>query len=103
MNIHGLQPCTHEEADYRMLLHAYHAYQQGSRNIMIYAEDTDVLVICIAFANCFENSELWLAFGHSKHFRLIATHVIAQVLGNSCSKGLLMLHAISGCDTVSAI
>ena len=59
-----IQPCTHEEADSRMVLHAWHSYQQGYRSIIIDATDTDVVVITIAMASRMNNCNLWLAFGH---------------------------------------
>lgn len=98
-----IQPCTHEEADTRMVLHAWHSYQQGYRSIVIYATDTDVVVITIAIASKMNSGKLWLAFGHGQNFRFIAAHSIAAAIGYERSWGLLLLHAISGCDTVSAI
>ena len=98
-----IQPCTHEEADSRMVLHAWHSYQQGYRSIIIHATDTDVVVITIAMASRMNNCNLWLAFGHGQNFRFIPTHSIAAAIGYERSWGLLLLHAISGCDTVSAL
>ena len=34
---------------------------------------------------------------------LLMDNVIADELGPTCSRGLPLLHAISGCDTVSAL
>ena len=44
-DISQLAPCTQDEADGRMLLHAAHAHQHGHRRIMIQATDTDVVVL----------------------------------------------------------
>ena len=52
------EPCTHEEADVRLLLHDGHAYGQGHWKIMIQASDTDVVVIGIATANILYGWEL---------------------------------------------
>ena len=101
-DISNIQPCNHEEADSRMILHAVDAYKQGYKRVMLYATDTDVLVLTIYTISQFENCELWLAFGHAKHFRYIPAHLIATRLGKDVSFGLLFLHALSGCDTVSA-
>ena len=98
-----LQPCTQEEADYRMMLHMTDAYHHGQRKIMIHATDTDVLVLAIATASSLNDCEIWLAFGHGKNFRYIAVHDIAAHLGGERSKALLFLHVISGCDNVSAM
>ena len=102
MDVHGLTPCTQDEADGRMLLHASHAYQQGQKRVLIQATDTDVVVLAIRTANILKDCELWVAFGHGKHFRYIAAHSIADELDDESCQGLLFLHAISGCDTVSA-
>ena len=40
---------THEEADTRLLLHASDAATSGSKAVIITAEDTDVMVLCLAF------------------------------------------------------
>jgi hypothetical protein len=101
-DVSQLQSCTHEEADLHMLLHAWHAYQQGYRWIVIHATDKYVLVLAIAVASVMNECELWLAFGHGTKFRYIAAHTIADELGADKSWGLLFLHAVSGCETVSA-
>ena len=43
LNVNQIQPCIHKEADYRMLLHSAHVYEQGLKRILIHA--LDVLVI----------------------------------------------------------
>ncbi|KAJ8031729.1 hypothetical protein HOLleu_25019 [Holothuria leucospilota] len=86
-----------------MVLHAWHAYQQGYRSIIIHATDTDVVVLAIAMASKMNGCAMWLAFGHEKNFRHIAAHTISTHIGPERSWGLLFLHAVSGCDTVSAI
>ena len=101
LDISDLQPCTQEEADHRIMLHCAHAYHHGMKKIMLHATDTDVLVLAIATASILEGCEIWLAFDHSKNFRYIAAHTIAAELGDSWCKGLLFMHAFSGCDTVS--
>ena len=98
----GLQPCTHEEADYQIMLHCAHAHQHGLMKIMIHATDTDVLVLAIATATVLQGCEIWLAFGHGSKFWYIAVHTIAAIFGDNCCKGLLFMHAVSGCDTVSS-
>ena len=102
LDISALQPCTQEEADHRIMLHCAHAYQHGMKKIMVHATDTDVLVLTIATASVLEGCEIWLAFGHNKNFRYIAAHTIAAELGDDWCKGLLFMHAFSGCDTVSS-
>lgn len=104
--ISNIQPCNHEEADSRMVLHAVDAYKQGYKRVMLHATDTNVLVLTICTISQFENCELWLAFGHNKHFRYIRAHLIAIFLGKDVSFDLLFLllvHALSGCDNCLCI
>ncbi len=42
-------PSQHEEADGRLLLHAAHASREGFEAVVICADDTDVVIICLAF------------------------------------------------------
>ena len=85
-----------------MLLHAAHAFNNGAKSVMIYATDTDVVVLSVAVASLFTTCSLWVAFGHARNFRYIPVHTISECLGPDTSWGLLLFHAISGCDTVSA-
>ena len=70
---------------------------------MIHATDTDVLILAITASSDLPGCEVWLAFGHGTKFWYIAVHDIASQLGDLRSRGLLFLHAISGCDNVSAM
>ena len=97
-DVSQLQPCKHEEADSRMLLHAWNAYQQGYRSIVIHAMDTDVVVIAITVSSLMGSCEVWLAFGHGNKFRHIAAHTIANHIGHEHAWGLLFLHTVSGCE-----
>ena len=98
----GLEPCNHEEADTRMLLHCQHAYNQEARKLMCVATDMDVVVIAIASASRFIDCEAWIEFGHRKHMRYIPLHSITASLGQDKSLALPFFHAFSGCDTISS-
>lgn len=56
----SIGPCTHEEADTRMLVHAAHA---GYSKVMIRTVDTDVVVIAVACWQHLNLEELWIMFG----------------------------------------
>ena len=43
-----LAPCSHEEADSRMLLHVSHAANHGHHKILIKTVDTDVVVLAVS-------------------------------------------------------
>ena len=46
-NSDGLQPCSHEEADTRMLLHVKYAMNCGFKSVMIRTVDTYVVVLAV--------------------------------------------------------
>jgi len=62
-----LAPCTHEEADTRMLLHAVDSVNKGYRRINLRTVDTNVLVLAVSQVVCLEDTEIWVAFGTGKH------------------------------------
>ena len=43
-----INPCNHEGADTRMLLHAAHASRHGDSKVVLQTVDTDVLVLAIS-------------------------------------------------------
>ncbi|KAK3737278.1 hypothetical protein QZH41_007347 [Actinostola sp. cb2023] len=104
-DISSMAPCTHEEADTRMLLHAADAVQQGHHKILIRTVDTDVLVLAVAIVQHLQQQEqrleLWLAFGTGLHLHYLAVHEISRSLGLEMSEALPVFHAFTGCDTVS--
>uniref|UniRef100_UPI00358E697A uncharacterized protein n=1 Tax=Myxine glutinosa TaxID=7769 RepID=UPI00358E697A len=101
-DISSLAPCTHEEADTRMLLHTVDAARRGYCRIMLRTVDTDVLVLAVSTVARLENTEIWVAFGTGKHLRYIPAHDIATELGSEKARALPMFHAFTGCDTVSS-
>ena len=98
-----LAPCSHEEADSRMLLHVSHAANHGHHKILIKTVDTDVLVLAVSVdQGLLPEDELWLAFGTGKSFRYLAAHEIAAGLGPEKAQALPVFHALTGCDTASS-
>jgi hypothetical protein len=100
----GLMPCTHEEADTRLLLHVVDCVKQGHHRVSVRTVDSDVLVLAIAMFHQLDARELWIAFGVGKHFRYIPIHCTAQSLGpaQSCTVSLPVFHAFTGCDLTSS-
>jgi len=47
-DVTNLSPCSHEEADTCLLLHARDAVQKGYRKLWICTVDTDVVILEIA-------------------------------------------------------
>ena len=105
INLEGLKHCNHEEADTRIFLHAKHAAADGNKIIMIQASGTDVLVIAVSvlpIRQVLGVEKLWVAFGQGQNVRWIPIHDISTSIGPEKSKGLLLFHAFTGCDVVSA-
>ena len=102
-NTDDLAPCSHEEADYRMILHVADMVKQNIKKIRILSNDTDVVIISLAFFHTIPDlEELWITFGTGKSKRFIPIHTIARRLGAEKCEALLGFHAITGCDSVSA-
>ena len=98
-----LSPCSHEEADTRVILHVLDAVKSGFRRISIRTNDTDVMVLSICFSQEIEGlEELWVQFGVGKSKRSIPCPAIGSALGQEKSRALLFFHSFTGCDTVSS-
>ena len=72
-----IAPCTHQEADTRMFLHAI----GGSKSINIVSSDTDVDVRGVAVFNDLNVDQLCMTFGKGKDLRWIPIHDIVRSLG----------------------
>ena len=98
----NLAPCSHEEADTRLFLHAAHAVQKGYRKLCIRTGDTDVVVLAIAMFSQINPDELWLVFGTGSNFCYIAIHSVVGGMDPRTCIALPVFHAFTGCDTISA-
>ena len=65
----NMSPCSHEEADSRMILHLADATKSGHDRIMIRTVDKDVAVLAVTYFYSVPASEKWIAFGTGRHFR----------------------------------
>ena len=105
INLDHVAPCSHEEADTRIFVHAKHAVMEGNQTLMIKANDTDVVVIAISILPSLQElglQKLWIAFGQGKHLKWIPIHDIVSSIGPEKTSGILFFHAFTGCDVVSA-
>ena len=102
-NTDGLAPCSHEEADSRIMLHVADAAKNYT-SVTIRSVDSDVVVLAVyAFAQLRTSlNELWVAFGTGKNYHMISVHGIYAALGVEKCLALPMFHAFTGCDTVSS-
>ncbi len=77
VSLDEMAPCTHEEADTRIFVHARQATADGIKVLMINANDTDVIVIAISalpFLKDLGLQQLWIVFGQGKFRRWIPIH-----------------------------
>lgn len=94
-NTHHLMPCSHEEADTRMLLHAADGAMEGCRRVVIRRVDTDVVVIATAlYCNFSKCKKLRVAFGVGQMYRYIDISALSETLGPERCDGLLAFHSM---------
>ncbi len=101
-DVDGLAPCSHEEADTRILLHVQDAVRHGYSKVLIHTVDTDVIVLAVTATGRLDIEELWVAYGTAKKIRFLAAHEMTVALGPNKCQGLQCFHALTGCDSVSS-
>ena len=94
--------CDHEEADTQMMLHASNCSYQHPR-VVVQSPDTDVAVLCVHTYESMRCEELWFKTGVKDKLRFISVHTLTEVLGTDFCNLLPALHALTGCDTMSAL
>ena len=97
----NLAPCTHEEADTRLMIHALDASLRGHRRIKIRTNDTDVIVLALSVVSTLPVDEFWITYGLGKNVQHMPAQVVASSLGPSKVSALPMFHALTGSHTVS--
>ena len=86
---------SQEEADTRILFHAKHASDHGYMYVVVVSEDTDVYVLCIAFAKDIKGS-FYQKRGTKTRTRYLDIKQVRALLGDRLSQ------AFTCCDSVSA-
>ena len=74
---------------------------KGYSAVVITADDTDVLVLCLAFSADI-SCPLFQKCGTKNRVRYLDITKLRQALGYSVCTALIGMHAYTGCDTVSA-
>ena len=92
---------TQEEADTRMFLHAYHASTNGHQGVAIISSDTDVEVLACHHQAAIP-AEITLVSGTRSRMRRISVPHLCDKLGPQMCQVLPSLHALTGCDSISA-
>ena len=90
-----------EEADTRIILHSAHAAEEGYKAVVVVADDTDVLVLCLAFSDDI-SCPIFQKCGTKNRVRYLDIMKLWQRLGDGVCSALIGLHTYTGCDTVSA-
>ena len=90
-----------EEADTRMFLHAEHASQNGHQCIAIKSSDTDIEVLA-CYYQAVTSADIILISGTSRRSRIVSIRRVYEKLGREICEILPSLHAVTGCDSVSA-
>ncbi len=98
---------SQEEADTRLLLHAMDMSATHSR-VVVHCDDTDVLVILLYYySRGLLPAEVYMHAGHSgkavTRERYIPVHEIAKSLDDKVCLCLPAIHALTGCDSTSAL
>ena len=88
--------CNHEEADYRMVLHA----SLHDTLCVIRSKDTDVLVLmAYGYKKKSPASNWFMQYDTDKYADI---RKIVEHLGDHITSSLPQLHALTGCDTTSS-
>ena len=98
----NLTPCSQEEGDTRLILHAADTVAQGKRRVSVRTVDTDVMVFAATFFSQMKPDEMWIAISTGKNFRFGPIHEIVSSLTPKACSSLLAFNAFTGCDTVSS-
>ncbi|XP_067931036.1 uncharacterized protein [Watersipora subatra] len=91
----------HEEADTRLLLHATHARAYGT--VLIKSPDTDVAILCLSHFPKMNCERLIFATGVGSKLRLLDIGIMHIKLGSDLCAALPQIHALTGCDSTSAL
>ena len=90
--------CQQEEADGRLLLHTFHAANEGYNSVLVCSEDTDVFIMSLVFRNEV-GAFLFLKSRSHTRTKIIDITKVAASLGSKVCKGVLGMRAYTGCDT----
>lgn len=89
-----------EEADTRLLLHTAHVSRSGFQTAIVVADDTDVLMMLIAFQKEIR-IPIYFKCGTKARVKYIEIQKIVNALGEHVSEAILGMHSFTGCDSVS--
>lgn len=95
-----------EEADGRIILHAFDSSPNGAQTIFVKSPDTDVLVLLLHHKPEINAERIYFLTGHAgKHTnlrRFIPVHILHDRLSERQHSIMLPVYTITGCDTASS-
>ena len=86
-------------------MHARDAAIEGSKALVIKANDTDIVVIAVSVLPQLQDigvETLWTAFGHGVGMKWIPIHELLTAVESARASEIMYFHAFTGCDVVSA-
>ena len=105
MSLDAVVPCSHEEADTRIFVHARDAPQLGCNSLIRKANDTDVVIIAVSVLPSLQHlglQSIWIDFVQGASARWIPVHELLSAIGPENASGILHFNAFTECDVVSA-
>ena len=97
-------PSEHEEAESRIFVHVKHAkVVDNAKRVIIWSIDTDVAIICPRTVKELNIQQLFFMTGTKQRKRFIPMYGILDNLGDDIFIALPNLHALTGCDSNSAL
>lgn len=82
-------------------MHAAHGAEEGCSAVVVAADDTDVLVLCLAFSDDI-SCPIFQKYGTKNRVRYLDITKLCQGLGDGVCNALIGMHTYTGCDAVSA-
>ena len=91
-----------EETDSRVVLYCKYGEELGYKFITVRSPDTDVFFILLYYAKQIQGATIPFETGKGNKKRLLNISEISGGITAEYTSALLSLHALTGCDTVSA-
>ena len=86
------------------MLHAKYAADNSQEcRIVLQSPDTDVLALSVAHYSVINCAEFWFKTGVKDRLRYVPVHAVSHELGEKMCCALLAFHAITACDSTSAL
>ena len=105
MSLDAVAPCSHEEADTRIFVHAWDATQGSCKSLIIKANGIDVVIIAVSVLPSLQHHGLrsmLIDFWQGASARWIPVHELLSAIGPQTARRILYFHAFTGCGVVSA-